>query len=97
MKKITTAVLAILVMVVCALGVANAKGHKRIDMLTTTLGYDIIKQGEKLKTDPYDIKETDLRKFSYVCSDPSFKRKLKSNGKEFEKEVSDICEKIVSI
>lgn len=69
----------------------------RTDLLTTTLGYDIIKQGEKLKTDPTDIKETDLMKFKYVCNNPKFKRDLNRNDDEFRTEVTDMCDTILSL
>lgn len=100
MKKLTATVMALLILIMAYginLGVANAKDYKRVDMLTTTLGFDIIKQSEKLTNDPYDIKETDLRKFAYVCADASFQRKLNANGEDFKKEVNDVCKIITSV
>lgn len=75
----------------------NAKNNPRVDLLTTTLGYDIIKQGEKLEYAPSDIKETDLQKFRYVCQDPVFQRNLNRNTDEFQKEVEGVCGVLVSL
>ncbi|AGG58273.1 hypothetical protein VPDG_00112 [Vibrio phage henriette 12B8] len=100
MKKTTTMILALFVTIFAYLLVpetAKADNNKRVDILTTTLGYDIIKQGEKLSNDPYDIKETDLRKFAYVCTNSSFIRKLKHNSKEFSDEVNGVCKIITSV
>lgn len=74
-----------------------AANNTRTDLLTTTLGYDIIKQGEKLEADPSDIKETDLEKFKYVCNDASFKRDIKRNTEDFQDKVEVLCKLIVSL
>lgn len=74
-----------------------ASNNTRTDLLTTTLGYDIIKQGEKLENDPTDIKETDIDKFRYVCQEPSFKRNIKRNTKDFQEQVHKICGMVVSL
>lgn len=100
MKKLTATILSLIVILVtygASVSIAKADDNKRLDMLTTTLGYDIIKQSEKLTNDPYDIKETDLRKFAYVCADASFQRKLNSNGDDFKTEVNDVCKIITSV
>ena len=74
-----------------------AAHNTRTDLLTTTLGYDIIKQGEKLESDPSDIKEADLSKFKYVCQDPTFERNLRLNTKAFQAKVNNLCRVIVSL
>jgi hypothetical protein len=45
-----------------------------ITLLVTTLGFDIIKQHEKMLKDPEDMKVTDMHKFKHVCSNPLFVR-----------------------
>ena len=97
LKEIILSLIVILVAYGSVTGIAKADGNKRVDMLATTLGYDIIKQSEELSNDPYDIKETDLRKFAYVCADASFQRKLNSNGDDFKTEVNDVCKIITSV
>lgn len=89
-----TTICAFLLLCTSSLLAAN---NPRTDLLTTTLGYDIIKQGEKLESDPADIKETDLAKFKYVCQDPTFGRNLKRNTKAFQTKVNGLCRLIVSL
>lgn len=71
--------------------------EKRTDLLATTLGYDIIKQGEKLENDPNDIKETDLLKFKYVCRNGEFNRSIRKNDDIYRQRVDELCETIIGL
>lgn len=88
--------IAIVLLATMTCSTAFAK-EKRTDLLATTLGYDIIKQGEKLENDPNDIKETDLLKFKYVCRNGEFNRSIRKNDETYIQRVDELCETIIGL
>lgn len=86
-----------LAIVLCTFTGAAFAEEGRTNLLATSLGYDIIKQGEKLEKDPSDIKETDLMKFKYVCRNPEFQRDIRKNSKQFRETVSKLCDTITDL
>lgn len=76
---------------------ANKHVHQD-NLIVHSIGYDILKQKEKLIKDPTDIKEADLYKFKYICSDSYFNQILKSETKpKFRDGVIDTCETILKL
>lgn len=45
-------------------------GYEKVT--NTALAFDILKQKEKLDKDPDDIKQSDIYKFQYVCTNENF-------------------------
>ncbi len=90
MKK-TKLIVAAMLFATLSCGAQASTRSSTENLLVTTLGYDIIKQGEKLTNDPTDIKETDLNKFKFVCADPVFKRGLMRTDIKFQKQINKMC------
>ena len=89
-----------LVSLVCVVGQTKALTieEESKNLLVTTLGFDIIKQLEKLKYDKGDIKETDLYKFKIVCEDKTFLETHKTIlNEKFRNDVETGCDIILSL
>jgi hypothetical protein len=68
------------------------------DLAVLNLGFDAIKQLEKLRYDKKDIKETDMYKFKIVCSQESFMHQVDSMmNQKFRSEVNQACDIILSL
>lgn len=97
MKIVMGLVTALLLTVSMPTYSANKHVHQD-NLLVHSIGYDILKQREKLIKDPTDIKEADLYKFKYICGDSYFNKILAAESKpKFQADVLDTCETILKL
>lgn len=60
--------------------------------------YDLIKQGEKLKKDPSDLKKADVMKFQYICESERYNTYLQRNHPATKRvQVGELCTILDSI
>lgn len=60
--------------------------------------YDILKQSEKLRKDPEDIKQYDMAKFQRMCTDKKFVSYIKEGpGEPFLTDIKNTCKQIADI
>lgn len=60
--------------------------------------YNILKQGEKFRKDPKDIKQYDMAKFQRMCTDKKFVKYIKEGpGEPFLTDVKNTCNQIADI